>query len=165
MTILSLPADKQHDDLACDETRVPSKGGSFRFHKRISARHKMRPFLIWLLIVGTIAGCHRGSPEEPASDTFAPPPKPYVDMTITELWERLATFMSARVPGFATSVNPPATDAEIEELETLLDLQLPAELVELLKCLNGQPDGCPLVPAEYSRKLGRPRYKSYKHHD
>lgn len=56
-------------------------------------------------------------------------------------WERLEAWLKANNPALLADLNPPATDAEIRELEQKLGVTLPADFVECLKVHNGQKGG------------------------
>ncbi|THG82314.1 molybdenum cofactor biosynthesis protein MoeA [Pseudomonas sp. A-1] len=53
-------------------------------------------------------------------------------------WERLEAWLKANNPALLADLNPPATDAEIRELEQKLGVTLPADFVACLKVHNGQ---------------------------
>lgn len=53
-------------------------------------------------------------------------------------WVRLEAYLKANKPALLADLNPPATDAEIYELEQQLGMTLPADFVKFLKTHNGQ---------------------------
>lgn len=55
-----------------------------------------------------------------------------------QLWQQLENHLSAHNPELLADLNPPATDAQIRELEKTIGAQLPADFVEFLKVHNGQ---------------------------
>lgn len=55
-----------------------------------------------------------------------------------KLWQKLENHLSTHDPEMLADLNPPATDAQIRELEKALGVQLPADLVACLKVHNGQ---------------------------
>ncbi len=55
-----------------------------------------------------------------------------------QLWQQLENYLSAHNPELLADLNPPATDAQIRELEKTLCVQLPADFVDCLKIHNGQ---------------------------
>jgi cell wall assembly regulator SMI1 len=59
---------------------------------------------------------------------------------IADLWERIEMVLRESVPATATTLAPPATDLEIEELESAIDLALPEEFRASLRIHNGQND-------------------------
>lgn len=55
-----------------------------------------------------------------------------------QLWQQLENHLSAHNPELLADLNPPATDAQIRELEQEIGVQLPADFVCFLKVHNGQ---------------------------
>lgn len=53
-------------------------------------------------------------------------------------WERLESWLKTHNPALLADLNPPASDADIQELEQKLGVTLPADFVECLKVHNGQ---------------------------
>lgn len=53
-------------------------------------------------------------------------------------WERLEAWLKANNPSLLADLNPPATDADIRELEKKLGVKLPVDFVECLKVHDGQ---------------------------
>ncbi|WP_132833215.1 SMI1/KNR4 family protein [Pseudomonas sp. JUb52] len=55
-----------------------------------------------------------------------------------QLWQQLENHLSTHNPELLADLNPPATDAQIRELENTLGMQLPADFVACLKIHDGQ---------------------------
>ena len=55
-----------------------------------------------------------------------------------QLWQQLENQLSAHNPELLADLNPPATDAQIRELEQAIGLQLPADFGACLKIHDGQ---------------------------
>lgn len=53
-------------------------------------------------------------------------------------WERLEAWLKANDPALLADLNPPASDADIQELEQKIGAKLPADFIECLKVHNGQ---------------------------
>jgi cell wall assembly regulator SMI1 len=60
---------------------------------------------------------------------------------VTELLQRLETWLRAHRPRYLDGLNPPASTAEIEDLELALGAPVPEELRALLTWRNGQGPG------------------------
>lgn len=59
-------------------------------------------------------------------------------MIIDKAWRDLTVFLTKNNPSLLQELNPPASDAEIEDLEQTIEHQLPLEVKRYLKCHNGQ---------------------------
>lgn len=57
---------------------------------------------------------------------------------IAESMQRLTEWLASQYPDGLEDLNPPSTDAELEQLSQVLGFALPVELVEMLKIHNGQ---------------------------
>ncbi|MEV7958097.1 SMI1/KNR4 family protein [Streptomyces sp. NPDC088141] len=57
--------------------------------------------------------------------------------TVTRSWARIDVWLAAHAPESVSSLNGPADPAGIAEAERAMTLQLPADLVESLRCHNG----------------------------
>mgnify|MGYP003537567148 CR=1 FL=1 len=55
-----------------------------------------------------------------------------------QLWNRLETFLQENHPEIFKDLAPPATDAEITDLEDKIGVKLPDDFVACLKIHNGQ---------------------------
>lgn len=55
-----------------------------------------------------------------------------------QLWQKLENYLREHNPELLADLNPPATDAQVRELEKVVGRALPADLVSLLKQHNGQ---------------------------
>jgi cell wall assembly regulator SMI1 len=55
-----------------------------------------------------------------------------------ETWEKFEDWLSINWPDGLSALNPPATDAQIAELENKLAVKLPADFIACLKVHNGQ---------------------------
>jgi cell wall assembly regulator SMI1 len=64
-------------------------------------------------------------------------------------WIALESWLSANWPEGLTSLNPPATDKQISDLERELGFRLPADFVECLKIHNGQCEQLPFFDRMY----------------
>lgn len=53
-------------------------------------------------------------------------------------WEILEVWLKANNPTLMADLNPPASDADIQELEKKIGLKLPKNFIECLKVHNGQ---------------------------
>lgn len=53
-------------------------------------------------------------------------------------WKRLEIWLKTNNPALMADLNPPASDAEIKELEQKIGMKLPEDFVECLKVHNGQ---------------------------
>ncbi|MBU9575927.1 SMI1/KNR4 family protein [Burkholderia multivorans] len=56
-------------------------------------------------------------------------------------WQRLEAWLKTHNPALLADLNPPASDADIQELEQKLGVKLPADFVECLKVHDGQRGG------------------------
>jgi len=55
-----------------------------------------------------------------------------------QLWQQLEKYLSTHDPEVLEDLNPPATDAQIRELERTIGIQLPADFIKCLKIHDGQ---------------------------
>jgi cell wall assembly regulator SMI1 len=55
-----------------------------------------------------------------------------------QYWKKLEAYLQASNPALLSDLNPPASDAELRELEKQLGVALPADFIECLKIHNGQ---------------------------
>jgi cell wall assembly regulator SMI1 len=62
------------------------------------------------------------------------------DGTVRDLWQRIERVLLEHVPDTAATLAPPATDQELDTLETTIGLKLPADLRASLRIHNGQND-------------------------
>lgn len=62
---------------------------------------------------------------------------------IAKLWQRLEAWGAANAPKMLEDLNPGATDAQIDELQTAIGRELPASYIASLKVHNGESDGWP----------------------
>lgn len=53
-------------------------------------------------------------------------------------WKRIETWLEANAPQMVASLNPPATDAEIEATEKFLEVALPEDMRVIYRLRNGQ---------------------------
>ena len=63
-----------------------------------------------------------------------------------DLWERLETYLKSHAPGVLEFLNPPATENQIREAETVLGVSFPADLIASLRIHNGQPEETGIPP-------------------
>lgn len=65
------------------------------------------------------------------------------NVMIEKLWNRLESWASANQPAMLADLNPGAGDAEVDSLQTSLEIKLPTAFIESLKVHNGENDGWP----------------------
>lgn len=73
---------------------------------------------------------------------------------ISQLWQRLETYLRLQAPVVLHSLNPPVTEGQLSRAAAELGIALPAGLAASLRVHDGQTDGIPLVPAEYDERRG-----------
>ena len=82
--------------------------------------------------------------------------KPMLQEDIAPVLAQLDAWYAANLPADKYVFNPPASDAEIDDLQALLGVPLPASLRQLYRWHNGENDdrwghiyGLPLLPLKY----------------
>lgn len=68
---------------------------------------------------------------------------------IRQCFESIVNFCQFNYPKIAYSLRPPASDAELDELEELVGVELPGQFRQLYKLANGQTEDCALFPDGY----------------
>lgn len=68
---------------------------------------------------------------------------------IEKYFESIVSFCQLNYPRIAYSLRPPASDAEIDDLELLVGTSLPEQFRQLYKLANGQVEDCALFPDGY----------------
>lgn len=66
-----------------------------------------------------------------------------------QLWQQLENHLSTHNPELLADLNPPATDAQIRELEKTIGIKLPADFVACLKIHDGQKGGADYLFGDY----------------
>ena len=62
------------------------------------------------------------------------------EIDIRECWSVIEDVLRIQAPGLFATLAPPASEAEIAELEQIIGLRLPNDLTASLRCHNGQRD-------------------------
>lgn len=62
-------------------------------------------------------------------------------MTVTESWQTITNWLGERLPAAIADLNPPASEADLQAVESTLGLELPADLREWLRLNDGMGHG------------------------
>jgi cell wall assembly regulator SMI1 len=67
-------------------------------------------------------------------------------LPVSESRRRIGTWLAAHAPSGLARLNPPASPGDIRDAERVLDIPLPGDLGESLRCHNGQGAQASLLP-------------------